>query len=48
MNEMNRHLKAIEFNKILDLLSARACNSDAREEINKLRPETTQKGANRL
>ena len=48
MNEMNRHLKAIEFNKILDLLSARACNSDAREEINKLRPETTLKGANRL
>ncbi len=48
MNEMNRHLKAIEFNKILDLLSARACNSDAREEINKLRPETTLKGADRL
>ena len=48
MNEMNRHLKAIEFNKILELLSARACNEDAREGIMLLRPETTLKGASRL
>lgn len=48
MNEMNRHLKALEFNKILELLSVRACNDDAREDIMLLRPETNLNSALRL
>lgn len=36
---MDRHLKAIEFDKVLNMLSERACNSDAKELILSLRPE---------
>ena len=46
--EMNRHLRALEFDKVLELLSVRACNEDARDNIHSLRPETTLVGANRL
>ena len=38
--EINRHLKAIEFDKVLNMLSVRACNDDAREGILSLLPET--------
>ncbi len=48
MNEMNRHLKALEFDKVLELLAVRACNDDAREEMLSLRPETKLKNAQRL
>lgn len=48
MKEMNRHLKALEFDKVLELLAVRACNEDAREEILSLRPETKLKNAQRL
>ena len=45
MNEMNRHLKALEFDKVLEMLAVRACNDDAREQILNLRPETKLKNA---
>lgn len=48
MKEMNRHLKAIEFDKVLELLSRRACNEDAKNGIAELRPETDLKSAERL
>ncbi len=48
MTELNRHLKALEFHKVLTLLASRGCNEDAKEEILSLRPETTLKGAQRL
>ena len=47
-NNMNRHLKALEFDKVLELLAVRACNEDAREEIMALRPETSLVSAQRL
>ena len=47
MNEMNRHLKALEFDKVLEMLAVRACNDDAREQILNLRPETKLKNAKR-
>ncbi len=37
---MNRHLKAIELDKVLLMLSERACNEDAKEAILNLRPES--------
>ena len=40
MNEMNRHLRAIELDKVLLMVAERACNEDAREAILSLRPET--------
>ncbi len=39
MKDLNRHLKAIEFDKILQMLSSRGCNDDAKESILSLRPE---------
>ena len=33
MNEMNRHLKAIELDKVLSMVAERACNDDAKEAI---------------
>ncbi len=39
MKDLNRHLKAIEFDKILLMLSSRGCNDDAKESILSLRPE---------
>lgn len=48
MNDMNRHLKALEFDKVLELLAVRACNDDARDLISSLRPETKLKDAQRL
>ncbi len=48
MNEMNRHLKALEYDKILELLAVRACNDDAREEIMAIRPETNLVSAERI
>lgn len=36
---MDRHLNAIEFPKVLELLKKRACNDDAKAEISALRPE---------
>lgn len=40
MNEMNRHLKAIELDKVLNMVAERACNEDAKETILNLRPES--------
>lgn len=40
MTEMNRHLRALEFDKVLDMLCVRACNDDSREGILSLLPET--------
>ena len=40
MNEMNRHLKAIELDKVLLMVAERACNDDAKEAILNLRPES--------
>ena len=48
MKEMNRHLKALEFDKVLELLAVRACNDDAKNGIMELRPETDIKEASRL
>lgn len=48
MNEMNRHLKALEYDKILELLAVRACNDDARGEIMAIRPETNLVSAERI
>ncbi len=45
MSEINRHLKALEYDKVLDLLVKRACNDDARQGIYNLRPETSEKAA---
>ena len=39
MNEINRHLKAIELDKVLNMVAERACNEDAKEAILSLRPE---------
>lgn len=38
---MNRHLKAIEFPKVLELLKKRACNDDAKAAISELLPQTS-------
>ncbi len=48
MKELNRHLKALEFDKILLMLSARGCNDDAKESILSLRPEARLSSAQRL
>lgn len=48
MKNMNRHLKALEYDKILELLAARACNDDARDGILSLRPEKSEKSAQNL
>jgi len=48
MKDMNRHLKALEYDKILELLAARACNDDARDGILSLRPEKSEKSAQNL
>ncbi|MBE6747993.1 MAG: endonuclease MutS2 [Ruminococcaceae bacterium] len=37
---MNRHLKAIELDKVLLMVAERACNDDAKEVILNLRPES--------
>ncbi|MBR3809607.1 MAG: endonuclease MutS2 [Clostridia bacterium] len=37
---MNRHLKAIELDKVLSMVAERACNDDAKEAILNLRPES--------
>ncbi len=46
--EMNKHLKSLEFNKILELLAVRACNDDARDGILALRPEKNLNAAKRI
>lgn len=48
MNEINRHLKALEYDKILELVAVRGCNDDARQQIMDIRPETSLVSANRL
>ncbi len=48
MKNINRHLKALEYDKILELLAARACNDDARDGILSLRPEKSEKSAQNL
>ncbi|MBO5065540.1 MAG: endonuclease MutS2 [Clostridia bacterium] len=48
MTEINRHLKALEFDKVLELLSARGCNEDAKNILRELRPETKITNAQRL
>ncbi|MBR0536079.1 MAG: endonuclease MutS2 [Clostridia bacterium] len=48
MTQLNRHLRAIEFDKILEMLSQRGCNEDSRESILSLRPETNLNKAQRL
>ena len=48
MTELNRHLKALEFDKVLSMLSARGCNDDAKESILSLRPEKDLNKAQRL
>lgn len=48
MVELNRHLKALEFDKVLLMLSARGCNDDAKESILSLRPATKLSEAQRL
>ncbi len=48
MADLNRNLKAIEFDKILSMLSARGCNEDAKESILSLRPETQLERAQQL
>ena len=48
MAGLNRHLKAIEFDKILLMLSSRGCNDDAKESILSLRPESKLSKAQRL
>ena len=48
MADLNRHLKAIEFDKILLMLSSRGCNEDAKESILSLRPESKLSKAQRL
>ena len=41
MSELNRHLKALEYDKILEMAMKRACNDDARDIIASIRPETS-------
>ena len=48
MKDLNRHLKAIEFDKILQMLSSRGCNDDAKESILSLRPEKELSKAQKL
>ncbi len=48
MDNMNKHLKALEFDKILELLATRACNDDAREIVFALRPESKKENAQNL
>ncbi|MBR4286733.1 MAG: endonuclease MutS2, partial [Clostridia bacterium] len=48
MNEMTKHLKALEFDKVLELLAVRGCNEDAKEIIMSLRPEADINAAQRL
>ena len=48
MNGMTKHLKALEFDKVLELLAVRGCNDDAKEIIMNLRPETDINKALRL
>lgn len=48
MKTMNKHLKALEFDKVLEQLSKRACNDDAREGMLSLRPEAKESEALRL
>lgn len=48
MTELNRHLKALEFDKVLSMLSGRGCNEDAKESILSLRPEKDLGKAQRL
>lgn len=48
MDTMNRHLKALEFNKVLELLAKRACNDDAVNGVFAIRPETSEGMAQNL
>ncbi len=48
MKELNRHLKALEFDKVLALLAGRGCNDDAKENILNLRPQTSLSEAQEL
>lgn len=41
MSELNRHLKALEYDKVLEMAMKRACNDDARDIIAATRPETS-------
>lgn len=41
MSELNRHLKALEYDKVLEMAMKRACNDDARDIIAAIRPETS-------
>ncbi|MBQ7115688.1 MAG: endonuclease MutS2 [Clostridia bacterium] len=41
MSELNRHLKALEYDKILEMAMKRACNDDARDIIASIRPEAS-------
>lgn len=45
---MNRHLKAIELDKVLEMLAVRACNDDAKEIMLSLLPEKNLTLANAL
>ncbi len=48
MAHLNRHLKAIEYDKVLALLARRGCNEDAKEEIFAIRPQNTLSEAQKL
>ena len=48
MADMNRHLKALEFDKVLEILSSRGCNEDAKTILRELRPESKLINAQRL
>ncbi len=41
MSELNKHLKALEYDKVLGMAMKRACNDDARDIISSIRPETS-------
>ncbi len=41
MSELNRHLKALEYDKVLEMAMKRACNDDARDIIASVRPEAS-------
>lgn len=41
MSTLNRHLKALEYDRILEMAMKRACNDDARDIIASVRPETS-------
>lgn len=48
METLNRHLKVLEYDRILEMAAKRACNDDAREIIASLRPERGIEAARNL